>query len=514
MILVIHHNNALVKILNKDREEISHAIEKDLVSLLFSIAKSHPNQLILWCNRVYADYLNFDDIGQIFHHPKVMASYSVSKKSYLPPQIGYVEDSPFINVKYDVSYPTWLMSSDVGGVSAQVLNALNPKNFKESDLDLFLNSFAKKAMPTGLLCYSTPELLLGNMKSKIEGVEASNFQLYKFVKEHYKTHWVFFLFLASIVFERKFHFFSFIASFFYPRKNINTAALSKVQILPKKINNETKTIDVIIPTIGRKSFLYDVLCDLKSQTHLPVRVIVVEQNPDKESVSELDYLYDKVWPFAIKHIFTHRAGACNARNIALSYTESEWVFLADDDNRFNTFLIADVFKKIDTYGNKVATTAYPQKGEIIQDKNVVQWPTFGAGNSFVKRDLLENIKFNTSFEFGYGEDTDFGMQLRNKGIDVLYFPEPHIVHLKAPMGGFRTKPVFEWQDDVDQPKPSPTIMLHRQKHTTPFQLKGYKVLLLLRFYNKQQVKNPFGYLRKMKRSWNSSLVWANKLDRQ
>ena len=70
MILVIHHNNALVKILNKDREEISHAIEKDLVSLLFSIAKSHPNQLILWCNRVYADYLNFDDIGQIFHHPK------------------------------------------------------------------------------------------------------------------------------------------------------------------------------------------------------------------------------------------------------------------------------------------------------------------------------------------------------------------------------------------------------------------------------------------------------------
>jgi hypothetical protein len=28
----------------------------------------------------------------------------------------------------------------------------------------------------------------------------------------------------------------------------------------------------------------------------------------------------------------------------------------------------------------------------------------------------------------------------NQGIDVLYLPEPKIIHLKAPVGGFRTKP--------------------------------------------------------------------------
>jgi GT2 family glycosyltransferase len=36
-------------------------------------------------------------------------------------------------------------------------------------------------------------------------------------------------------------------------------------------------------------------------------------------------------------------------------------------------------------------------------------------------------------------DNDFGMQLRNQGHDVLYLPEPQILHLKAPMGGFRTE---------------------------------------------------------------------------
>jgi GT2 family glycosyltransferase len=39
-----------------------------------------------------------------------------------------------------------------------------------------------------------------------------------------------------------------------------------------------------------------------------------------------------------------------------------------------------------------------------------------------------------ALEFGYGEDTDFGMQLRNKGFDVIYFPDLKITHLKAPMG--------------------------------------------------------------------------------
>jgi hypothetical protein len=51
------------------------------------------------------------------------------------------------------------------------------------------------------------------------------------------------------------------------------------------------------------------------------------------------------------------------------------------------------------------------------------------------------------------EDSDFGMQLRNQGIDVLYLPEPKI-HLKAPVGGFRTKPKLAWENDEIQPKPS------------------------------------------------------------
>jgi GT2 family glycosyltransferase len=40
---------------------------------------------------------------------------------------------------------------------------------------------------------------------------------------------------------------------------------------------------------------------------------------------------------------------------------------------------------------------------------------FGSGSSFVKSDYLKKVQFSSKYEFAYGEDFDFGMQLRNKG---------------------------------------------------------------------------------------------------
>jgi GT2 family glycosyltransferase len=39
------------------------------------------------------------------------------------------------------------------------------------------------------------------------------------------------------------------------------------------------------------------------------------------------------------------------------------------------------------------------------------------------------------FEFGYGS-MDFGMQIRNQGYDVLYLPEPQILHPESSNGWF------------------------------------------------------------------------------
>ncbi len=103
------------------------------------------------------------------------------------------------------------------------------------------------------------------------------------------------------------------------------------------------------------------------------------------------------------------------------------------------------------------------------------------------------------------------MQLRNIGVDVIYFPNLKIAHLKAPIGGFRTKFVHPWELEKIQPKPSPTVLFYRLKYYTKEQVKGYKTILFLKFYKSQEVKSPFSYFRMMQQKWITSVKWANKL---
>jgi GT2 family glycosyltransferase len=321
------------------------------------------------------------------------------------------------------------------------------------------------------------------------------------------------LFFNLFLYERKISLFPLIFSLFYSKRKLDKKVLNTLEIKSSKKIIDTEEVDIIIPTIGRKDFLYDILKDFSVQTNLPKKIIIVEQNTNLESISELDYLQNESWPFNIKHIFTHQAGACNARNLALDEIESEWVFMADDDIRIKDSFLKEAFVQIHKFGLNEITFGCYDSGYDFNKKyrNHMQWETFGSGCSIVKRKSLETLKYRKSFEFGYGEDADFGMQLRNKGLDIIYFPEPEILHLKAPVGGFRTKPVLEWQKDIIQPKPSPTVMLYKILHLSKEQINGYKTILFFKFYKLQSIKNPIRYFFYFKKQWNQSEYWANQL---
>ena len=509
MIIVYHQNAKIINVMSKNDQKIEFDRKKTIASGLQDIAKQFPNEKIVWCYSDVKEQLDLENIKLLLHHDKMMLSFSSSQHNFFDSTIGYVEESLFINVNKKVSYPTWQMSSVVGVIHASVLNAIKEVIVCDADFDYYLNSIAKIGMPLGLLCYSEPKLLKqGGFKN---APKATIYTLFRFVKQHYKIRWVFLLLLNLGLYDRKFPVLPLLISFFYKNRKNGAINLDTIKVQSSVNVIDKGTVDVIIPTIGRKDYLYDVLKDFSRQTFHPTKIIIVEQNPQEGSKTELDYIHDEKWPFEIEHIFIYQAGVCNARNLALNNTESEWVFLADDDNRFAPDLIQEVFQNIKQFGSEVVTTSYPQLNEYKKYRKVIQWPTFGAGNSFVRRNLLDKVRFNSALEFGYGEDADFGMQLRNKGYDVLYLPEPEIIHLKAPIGGFRTKPVLVWQNDPIQPKPSPTVMLYIISHNTKEQLKGYKITLFFKFYKHQKIKNPYRYFKMFQKQWNQSLFWANQL---
>ena len=514
MRIVIHNRHELLKVLDENLKEISFSSESTLGQTLFSLANAFPDELLLWCHQAYLENINLENLKQVFHHQRIMASYSVANISYLPSQIGYVEDSPFCKVNYKVAYPTWFMSSDVGGIFASVLKLLPKSLFSEKDFDYFLNSVAKLSMRNGLFCYSEPKLLNDDTGVLTPSVTTSRRKLFKFIKQHYKAQWVLFTFCCFLLFEHKFPFLSCSNSLFIPKKKLNSSGIDGLTIHSTKEVSSTNHYDVIIPTMGRKKYLYDVLMDLAAQTILPKRVIIIEQNPDLDATSELDFVYALDWPFKIVHHFIHQTGACNARNMAIKEVESEWVFMADDDIRFPENTLEDVLRFFEMYNAKAITLSCLQTGETVTQKHVGQGNSFGSGCSVVASEVVKTTFFNTSFEHGFGEDTAYGMELRNKGYDILYQPNIMLKHLKAPIGGFRNPIEQPWEAQKILTKPSPTVMLYRIKHTTQQQLLGYKILLFIKFYQLQDVKNPIAYINKMKKAWNSSVKWANKLDKR
>ncbi len=509
MIVIYHNNRQVVRITSDNLGVIDFDGTKSIASVLMYIAMRFPDKKIAWCHQDCEKFVNWNEFSKVLHHNKIMASFSPCVEIYLGREIGYVEESPFINVNKRVTYPTWQMSSSIGGMHASVVAQFKGKIKERRNFDFFLNSLAKLGMPLGLCCYSEPKLF--KTFPECPQPKATIFTLFQFVYQHYKTRWLFLLLLNLMVYEKRLPIFAFLKAFFCRKRNTIAISLDSIVVQSSKEVVNEATVDVIIPTIGRKSYLYDVLKDLALQTHLPKQVIIVEQNPMKGSESELDYLKNENWPFKIKHTFTHQAGACNARNLALSKVDSEWVFLNDDDNRFEANLIKKTIENIIKYGEKCITTSYIQPHEKSQHFSVHQTGIFGSGNSFVKTELLRKVSFDKALEFGYGEDTDFGLQLRKIGVDVIYFPDLNIVHLKAPMGGFRTQPVLQWHTEAIQPKPSPTIMYVKQKYDTKEQILGYKTVLFFKFYKRQNSRNPFLYLRKMKRQWDKSVFWANQL---
>lgn len=509
MVVVYHQNNKVVKVC-RNQEVISFDASLNVASTLMTLAKKFSTDRLIWGHITIESNINWDALDLIFHHDRIMASFNNSSEKYLCDSIGYIDESIFFNTKKNVIYPTWSTSSALGGMSSKALLQFENNIKLTNNFDYFLHSLAKIGSVKGLFCYSDPRFVIDKGIS-VPVVKANVSNLFKFTQQHYRTRWIFILFLNFLIFEKRFPILALLGCLRFKKQNKTDVQFSNIMVQSKLKVIESRTIDVIIPTIGRKGSLYDVLQDLVEQTHLPKKVIIVEQNPLTESISELDYLTNKQWPFEIKHIFTHQTGACNARNVALSHVSSEWVFLNDDDNRFDENLISNIFDKIEQFGIYVATTSYLQKHEKLIYKNIHQTSIFGSGNSFVKTSCLKNVSFSMELEFGYGEDFDFGMQLRQEGFDVVYFPNPSILHLKVPFGGFRIKTKFAWANEKYQPKPSPTIMYVKQKYLNSKQIEGYKLKLFMKSIRKESVLNWTKFHSSFKQGWNTSVNWSRKL---
>jgi len=510
MIQVLHNYNSVLEI-SKDQQVLDIFKNLNISETIYKLAELYPSELILWCHTNLVSFINYNQIESICNSNCEMVSYNLSDENYLSKNIGFVEQSISLKFSKKIRIATWNMSSAIGIAHSDVFLAIKNTIKPVKDFDYFLNSIAKIAMPLGVFCYSDPNLLKERNKEIVLNPKISFYNLFKFVSEHYKKVWLLVLLVCLIYKKRKFPIFAFFKSLFYSKINIEKIKINEFKLLLTNEFSYTNTIDVLIPTIGRKEPLYYFLKNLSQQTILPKNVIIIEQNPIINAPSELDYLINENWPFQIKHQLIYQLGACNARNLALKEITSDWVFFADDDIEIKSNFLENCIENAKKYKQQVFSLSCLLRNEKKQFNNCFQWVSFGSGASFVNANAIKNLEFDSKYEFGFGEDADFGMQIRNKGNDIIYFPTPEIIHLKAPMGGFRTKVTRKWDNDLIEPKPSPTVMVYKLTYDSDEQLFAYKLMYFFRMYNFKNFENPLKKYKTIVSKWNRSVYWAQKL---
>ncbi|WP_397303674.1 glycosyltransferase family 2 protein [Nonlabens ulvanivorans] len=475
----------------------SSFFEEPVILAIQKTARNHPDETIMISKKGVDTSIFKNQINEVVNPYTIISTATMSLSD-----LGYVEDSPFINVSTNHKYPTWIKSDELVCIHAALVNQLSRHLSSNTSFFYWINSVAKLSRPLGILNYQLPSAQSRN--------ELSNVLLYRFVKQHYKSRWTFLLLLCHVWYDKRFPLYAFAKAQFYKNRSLklDVEELQQLEIISVQ---QAFNYDVVIPTMGRATYLKDVLSDLGSQEIQPQTVVIVEQNEDENSVSELNYLREEQWPFKIIHEFTHVTGACRARNEAINHSSAPWVLLFDDDVRVQASFSTQVEEFLNRSKAKCVTFACLQKGETETMQAFKQWESFGSGCSIVHRDVLEKCSFDMALEHGYGEDVDYGMQVRNAGFDVIYAPQIQILHLKAPVGGFRKPYVFPWNDDEIQPKPSPQIMYHRKKNYTYKQLLGYKMVQLFKTFGVFGTKLPWNHYKKYQQAWNQSEKWANKL---
>jgi GT2 family glycosyltransferase len=488
MILIEYIDNITTSVLHKG-EPVVLAIKK--------IALQHPESGIVI-------FKKGTGTAAFLEHIKELATpYSfISSTNTGLQDVGYVEDSPFIKVSTNKAYPTWIKSDTLVYIHARFVNQIGDQITHNNGYLYWLNSVGKRSRPQGIFNYQVPVAE--------DTIDFSDLLLYRFVMQHYKRRWLVFLLLCHVWYERRFPAFAFAKACFSKSQTLklDVVALQKTDL---PVTAEVVNYDVIIPTMGRAAYLREVLNDLAAQTALPQKVVIVEQNLDLAATTALDYVITTAWPFKIVHHFTHQTGACNARNLAIKETTAPWVMFFDDDLRLEQSFAWKAMQALQLTGAKALTFACLQAHEREFLQAFKQWESFGSGCSIVHRDAFLACSFDKALEHGYGEDVDYGMQLRNAGYDVIYAPQIQLVHLKAPTGGFRKPHIFPWSHDAVQPKPSPQIMYHRKKNYSTKQLRGYKMMLFIKTFGQLGTKSPWGHYRNFAASWKQSAVWAGTL---
>lgn len=238
----------------------------------------------------------------------------------------------------------------------------------------------------------------------------------------------------------------------------------------------------IIPTIGRKEEVAQLLKSIRDNVRDTYEIIIVDQNNN----NLLDDIVNEFKEFMrIKHLKVNFKGASKARNYGIKFAKGEIINFPDDDSEFSDKLIEKVLdsfkaeaqidilfgKAVDKNNMQNSVIKFKDSKEVVCFNNI--YKTTVEFTMFIKRDSFINIggfdeNLGVGTYCGADEGADFVIRALNAGKEIMYNPEIIFFH---PQKG----KVYDEKDIERALKYGRGFGALTYKHV---RLKNYKVLVM------------------------------------
>lgn len=208
-------------------------------------------------------------------------------------------------------------------------------------------------------------------------------------------------------------------------------------------------ISVIIPTLDRPKLLLRAINSVLSQTHEELEVIVVADEPDKDTESVVQSLHD---PRVQLIRNPHSLKAAGARNFGADHATGEWIAFLDDDDQWLpnklerqiafasrrppalVTCLSRVVTPTATYISPQVTydNSIPIDEYLFDRRSLLQGSGFIQTSSYLlPRQLFDKVRFNVKsshddWEFLLRVSKEVGARIETvpEVLAVVYFEEP------------------------------------------------------------------------------------------
>lgn len=199
---------------------------------------------------------------------------------------------------------------------------------------------------------------------------------------------------------------------------------------------------LIIPTLGRREELEELLFSISKQTYKDFEVIIVDQN-NNGLIDDICSKFKGHFPLIHKKV--EFKGAARSRNYGVRYSNGEYINFPDDDSELSENILEKIetefrkrkdvdilfCKSLDKKSHSISGTKLLEVDSVVTEKNI--YFTTIEYTMFLPRQIfIENGGFDPNLGVGtfYGaeEGADFVLRALYKNKRILYKADIYVFH--------------------------------------------------------------------------------------